>query len=104
MAARIKKGMKVMVISGSEQGTVGEVLSVNAEAGRVVVQGVNVTRRHRSERKFKEAGLKDIESPLPLSKVMPVDAESGKPTRIRAGKDKEGKKIRVAVKSGKPLD
>ena len=71
---------------------------------RVIVEGINVIKRHQSPRKFREAGIVEKEAPVDASNVMLVDPETEKPTRIRMGEDSDGKKVRIAVKSGAVLD
>ena len=106
MAIRLKKDDKVVVIAGrkEDKGKVGRILVVDHESGRVVVEGVNVIKRHQSPRKFREAGIVEKEASIDASKVMLVCPETEKPTRVRIGRDKEGKKIRIAVKSGAVID
>lgn len=100
---RIKKGDTVMVISGSEKGQTGEVLSVSPKKDEAVVSGLNVRTKHVKPSAFDPAGgIQKKEAPIGLSKLMPVDPETGKPTRVKI-QVVEGKKVRVA-KSGKTLD
>lgn len=103
MAIRIKKDDLVHVIAGKEKGKQGRVLRV-LDDGRVIVEGINVIKRHQSPRKFREAGIVEKEAPVDASNVMLVDPETQKPTRIRMGEDSDGKKVRIAVKSGAVLD
>ncbi|HJK94316.1 MAG TPA: 50S ribosomal protein L24 [Polyangiaceae bacterium LLY-WYZ-15_(1-7)] len=100
---RIKKDDLVHVIAGKEKGKQGRVLRV-LDDGRVIVEGINVIKRHQSPRKFREAGIVEKEAPVDASNVMLVDPETEKPTRIRMGEDSDGKKVRIAVKSGAVLD
>ena len=105
MSLHIKKNDLVVVISGKSKGSQGRVLKVIAETGRVIVEGVNRIKRHtRPTPKNREGGIIEKEAPLPASKVMLLDTKTNKPTRTKVGKDKEGKKVRVAVKSGTVLD
>ncbi|MBC7170840.1 MAG: 50S ribosomal protein L24 [Polyangiaceae bacterium] len=104
MARKIKRDDMVVVISGKDKGTQGRVLKVISETDRVLVEGVNRIKRHQSARKFKEAGIIEREAPIAVSNVMLLDPETQKPTRVRIGEDKEGKKARIAVKSGTVLD
>ena len=100
--ARIRKNDTVIVIRGNDAGKTGTVLSVNPKKGTAIVGGVN---RHKKavRRTEKEAGgLIERELPVRLSKLMPYDAESKRGTRVRTG-EKEGKKARISVKSGKAL-
>jgi large subunit ribosomal protein L24 len=104
MARRLKRDDLVVVISGKDKGQQGRVLKVIPETGRVIVEGVNRIKRHQSARKFKEAGIVEREAPIHLSNVQLVDPQTQKPTRVKSGQDKEGKKARIAVKSGAVLD
>jgi len=105
MANRIKKDDRVIVISGSDKGAMGRVLKVNKETERVLVEGVNVMKRHQSSRKgFQETGIVEREAPIHVSNLMLVDPQDEGPTRIRMGQNKDGKKVRIAVKSGAILD
>jgi large subunit ribosomal protein L24 len=104
MAARIRKGDNVVVISGKDKGKTGKVLRVLQEEGRVVVQGVNLMKRHmRPTPRNPSGGILEREQPLHVSKVMPVDPQSGKGTRVRYKTLENGKKVRVAVKSGEEI-
>jgi large subunit ribosomal protein L24 len=100
MAARIKKGDTVFVISGKDKGKTGTVLRVIPEDGKVVVQGVNmVTKHQRPTQRAPEGKRFQKEAPLHLSKVMPIDPTTNKPTRVKTKTGDDGKKLRVA-KSG----
>lgn len=104
MAMRVKRDDQVRVIAGRDKGAEGRVLRVLAETGQVLVEGVNRIKRHQSNRRFREAGIVEREAPIPACKVMPVDPKTEEPTRVRFGEDKDGKKVRIAVKSGTVLD
>ena len=98
MAARLKKGDLVIVISGKNKGKQGKVARVLAETDRVVVEGVNLIKRHmRPTPKNPQGGILEKEAPIFASKVMPVDPKTGKGTRVRVGKDDKGHKIRVST-------
>lgn len=100
---RIKKGDTVMVISGAEKGQTGEVLSVSPKANEALVSGLNVRTKHVKPSAFDPAGgIQKKEAPIEMSKLMPLDPETGKPTRVKVAVV-DGKKVRVA-KSGKALD
>jgi large subunit ribosomal protein L24 len=104
MATRIKKGDLVVVISGKNKGKRGKVARVLVEGERVIVEGVNLVKRHvRPTPKNVQGGIVEKEAPLHLCKVMPVDPKTGKPTRVRFAIDAKGKKSRIAVKSGEEL-
>ncbi len=105
MAARIKKGDKVVVIAGRSKGETGNVLKVEKGANRLIVEGVNRVRKHsKPTPKTPEGGILEQDAPIHVSNVMLIDADSDSRTRVRAGTDKAGKKVRIAVKSGKVLD
>ena len=105
MALRIKKNDQVVVTAGKDKGARGRVLKVLIEQGRVIVEGVNRVKRHQKpSRKSAQGGIIDKEGTIHLSNVMPVDPKSDKPTRVRAGRDKDGRKARVAARSGALLD
>jgi large subunit ribosomal protein L24 len=99
MSARVKKGDTVYVISGKDKGKTGTVIQVLPETDRVLVQGINMVTKHQRPTQREPEGKRfQKEAPLHLSKVMPVDPSTGKPTRVKH-KTEDGKKVRVA-KSG----
>ena len=100
MAARkIKKGDKVVVLSGKDKGRTGEVVKAMPKDGKVVVSGINVHARHRKPSQVNpQGGIERKEAPLHVSKVAIATAD-GKPTRVRF-EERDGKKVRVAAKSG----
>ena len=102
MAVRLKKDDLVAIVAGKDKGQTGRILSIAGE--RVVVEGVNLMKRHQSPRKYRETGIVEREAPIHVSNVMLVDPETEKPTRVRMGQDKDGKKVRIAVKSGAVID
>lgn len=103
-AAKIKKGDNVVVRSGKDKGRIGTVLQVMPKEGKVLVQGVNVATRHRKPSQTDpQGGIDRREAPMAMSKVGIVDPKTGKATRVRF-EDKDGKKVRVAVKSGEKID
>jgi large subunit ribosomal protein L24 len=103
-AAKIKKGDKVVVLSGKDKGKHGEVTLVMPKDGKVVVAGVNIATRHRKATQANpQGGLERREAPLHISKVAIEDPKTGKPTRVRF-EEKDGKKVRVAVKSGEVIN
>ena len=102
-ALKIKKGDKVIVLSGKDKGKTGEVTKSLPKEGKVIVSGVNVATRHRKPTQVNpQGGLERVEAPMHVSKVAHVTAD-GKPTRVRF-ETKDGKKVRVAVKSGEKID
>jgi large subunit ribosomal protein L24 len=104
MAAKIKKGDKVVVLTGRSKGRSGEVLSVNPEEGRAVVRGVNMIRRHQKQSASQEGGVISKESPINLSNIAIADPKDGKPTRVGFKILEGGKKVRVAKRSGEHID
>lgn len=103
-AAKIKKGDNVVVRSGKDKGRTGTVLQVMPKDGKVLVEGVNVAVRHRKPSQVNpQGGIDRREAPMAISKVGLVDPKTGKATRVRF-EDKDGKKVRVAVKSGEKID
>ncbi|MBS0481529.1 MAG: 50S ribosomal protein L24 [Proteobacteria bacterium] len=104
-AAKIKKGDSVVVRSGKDKGRTGTVLQVLPQDGKVVVSGVNVAARHRKPSQTNpQGGIDRREAPMAISKVGLADPKTGKATRVRFETSKDGKKVRVAVKSGEKID
>ena len=100
-AQKIRKGDKVVVLSGKDKGRTGNVIRSMPKEMKVVVEGVNVAVRHRKPSQANpQGGLERKEAPLHVSKVAIADPKTGKPTRVRFETGKDGKKVRVAVKSG----
>ena len=101
-ASKIRKGDKVVVLSGRDKGKTGEVTMSIPKDGKVVVSGVNVAVRHtKPSQGDPQGGLKRAEAPMHVSKVAHVTAD-GKPTRVRF-ETVDGKKVRVAVKTGEKI-
>jgi large subunit ribosomal protein L24 len=98
---RLKRGDAVVVISGNEKGKRGKVLRVIAERNTVVIEGIHKVKRHVKSQPQRPGGIIEIEAPIHASNVMPVDPQTGKPTRVKF-KIEDGKKTRVA-KSGAEL-
>jgi large subunit ribosomal protein L24 len=104
-SAKIKKGDSVVVLSGKDKGQTGTVKQVMPKDGKIVVEGVNVATRHRKPSQANpQGGIDRFEAPLHISKVALADPKDGKPTRVRFETKKDGKKVRVAVKSGETID
>jgi large subunit ribosomal protein L24 len=104
MSARILKGDTVVVISGKDKGKKGKVTRVLREDDRVLVEGINLVKRHqRPTPRNTTGGIVEREQPIHASKVMPVDPKTGGPTRVRVKVLENGKKVRIAVKSGEEL-
>ena len=107
MAARIKKGDTVVVITGRDKGKSGEVLEVHRDDNRVLVRGIHMVKRHQRQSATQEGGIISKESPIHLSNVALTDPKDGKPTRIGfkiVGQGEERKKVRVAKRSGVEID
>ena len=103
-AARIKKGDRVVVLSGKDKGKTGEVTRAIPREDKIVVAGVNVATRHKKPSQTDpQGGLEKIEAPLHVSKVALADPKTGAPTRVRF-EERDGKKVRVAVKSGEVIN
>ncbi len=100
--ARIKKNDTVIVTCGNDAGKTGIVAKVNPKEGTAVVTGLNVHKKAMRRTERTPGGLVDVELPIRLCKLMPYDAEKKCGTRVRTG-EKDGKKARVSVKSGKAL-
>jgi large subunit ribosomal protein L24 len=101
---KIKKGDNVVVISGRDKGRSGEVLRVLPADRRVIVQGVNVVKRHTKPRMGDPGGIVEKELALHISNVAHVDPASGKPTRVGYKLLGDGRKVRVARRSGEVID
>ena len=98
---RLQKGDNVIVIAGKDKGKKGKVMRLFNETDRVVVEGVNLVKRHmKPNPRMQQGGILEREQPLAASNVMLVDPSTGKGTRIKVKTDDKGNKIRVAVKSG----
>ena len=100
---KIRKGDKVVVLAGKDKGRTGEVLSVQPKDDKAVVRGVNQVRRHQKQSQSQEGGIITKEAPIHLSNLAIADPKDGKATRVRF-ETKDGKKVRVAVKSGETID
>ena len=95
-ASRIKKGDMVMVIAGKERGKTGKVLEIQASAGRVIVEKLNMLKRHtKPNNKNKQGGILEREGPMAISNVMPYCESVQKPSRIRMKTFEDGRKVRV---------
>ena len=102
---RIKKGDTVVVIAGKDKGKTGEVTLVMPVEGKAIVTGINVVTRHvKPSLQNQQGGLVKKETPIHLCKLMPVDPSTGKPTRVGVKTLADGKRVRVAKRSGEVLD
>jgi large subunit ribosomal protein L24 len=103
MAAKIRKGDRVMVLSGREKGRTGEVFEVRPDENRALVRGINMVKRHQKQTAQQEGGIISKEGPIHLSNLAYV-GKDGKPTRIGFKIRTDGTKVRVARKSGAEID
>jgi large subunit ribosomal protein L24 len=103
MAAKIRKGDKVIVLSGRDKGRTGEVFEVRPDASKALVRGVNMVRRHQKQTAQQEGGIISKESPIHLSNLAYV-GKDGKATRIGFKIQADGTKVRVAKSSGAEID
>lgn len=100
----VKKGDKVIVISGKDRGKTGTILEAYPKKDRVLVEGVNMIKKHaKPSQENPQGGILNIEAPIHVSNVMPVDPKSGQPTRV-GYEVRDGKKVRIAKRSGEALD
>ncbi len=104
MAAKIKKGDRVIVTAGRDKGKRGEVRQVMPEDGRAIVAGVNLVRRHTRQTAQSEGGIITKESTIHLSNLAILDPKTGKPTRVGFKILDDGRKVRVAKGSGDLID
>ena len=104
MAAKIKKGDTVVVIAGRDKGRSGEVIEMRRDEGRALVRGVNVVKRHQKQSAQQEGGIVSKEAPIHLSNIAVADPKDGKPTRVGFKVQPDGKKVRVAKRSGAEID
>ena len=102
MAAKLRKGDKVIVLAGKDRGTTGTIKSVDPKAGKAVVEGVNVAIRHTKQSQTDQGGRVPTAMPIQLSNLALVD-KNGKPTRV-GFKVEDGKKLRVAKTTGDVID
>ena len=104
MAAKIKKGDKVVVITGRDKGRTGEVLRVIPKEDRALVQGIHMLKRHQRQTQTQEAGIVSKEGPIHLSNLAYADPRDGKPTRVGFKILEDGRKVRFAKRSGDLID
>ena len=104
MAMRLKKGDRVKVLRGNARGEEGTILRVDREKNRVVVEGLNLRKRHmKPSQQNPEGGIISFEASIAASNVMLIDGSNGNPTRVRVQRNADGSKDRVGVKSGKVI-
>jgi large subunit ribosomal protein L24 len=107
MAAKIRKGDKVVVLSGRDKGRSGEVIEVHPGDGRALVRGINMVKRHQKQTAQQEGGIVSKELPIHLSNIAIADPKDGKPTRVgfkAVGHGDDRKLVRVAKRSGVEID
>ena len=104
MASKIKKGDTVVVLTGKDKGKSGEVLRLDPRENRVVVQGVNVVKRHQRPSMQSQGGIEEKEAPIHVSNLAVSDPKDGKPTRVGFQTLDDGRKVRVARRSGETID
>ncbi|MEQ1938950.1 50S ribosomal protein L24 [Mesorhizobium sp. CN5-321] len=101
---KIRKGDKVVVLSGKDKGRSGEVLSVQPKEDTALVRGINMIVRHQRQSQTQEGGLIRKEAPIHLSNIALADPKDGKPTRVGFKFEKDGKKVRFAKRSGETIN
>jgi len=107
MAAKIKKGDRVVVIAGRDKGRTGEIIEMRRAEGRALVRGINMVKRHQQQTASQEGGIISKEAPIDLSNIALADPKDGKPTRVGfkfIGTGEARKKVRVAKRSGVEID
>lgn len=104
MAAKIKKGDRVVVLAGKDKGRTGEVIEVRPKENRALVRGVNIVRRHQRQTPNQEGGIISKEAPIHLSNLAMADPKDDKPTRVGFQTLNDGRKVRVARRSGETID
>jgi large subunit ribosomal protein L24 len=107
MAARIRKGDRVVVLTGRDKDRTGEVIEVRPDENRALVRGVNMVKRHQRQSANQEGGIISKEGPIHLSNLAIADPKDGKPTRVGfkfVGEGRDRKKVRFAKRSGVEID
>jgi large subunit ribosomal protein L24 len=101
---KIRKGDKVVVLTGKDKGRSGEVLKVSPKEDTALVRGINIVVRHQRQSQSQEGGLIRKEAPIHLSNIALADPKDGKPTRVGFKVESDGKKVRVAKRSGEVIN
>ena len=101
---KIRKGDKVVVLAGKDKGRTGEVMQMMPKEGRALVRGVNIVRRHQKQTATAEAGIVAKEAPIQVSNLALADPKDGKATRVGFKILDDGRKVRVAKRSGEVID
>ena len=104
MAAKIKKGDKVVILAGRDRGRSGEVIRMYPAEQRALVRGINMVKRHQKQSPRAEGGIISKEAAIHLSNIAVADPKDGKPTRIGFKLHADGKKVRIAKSSGVEID
>ncbi|MBL4595770.1 MAG: 50S ribosomal protein L24 [Robiginitomaculum sp.] len=104
MAAKIKKGDKVIVLTGKDKGRKGEVMKIITDTNRAIVSGLNMVKRHTKPTQYDPGGIKEKEASLHMSNLAIADPKSGTATRVGFKFLEDGKKVRFAKKSGEVID
>lgn len=101
---KIKKGDRVIVVTGKDKGKRGEVLRAMPAENRVIVQGINIVKRHQRATQVQQGGIIEKEAPIQVSNVAHIDPQTDKPTRVGYKILDDGRKVRFAKRSGEILD
>jgi large subunit ribosomal protein L24 len=104
MAAKIRKGDTVIVLTGRDKGRRGEVIEVRPAENRALVRGINLVKRHQKQAPGKEGGIISKEAPVHLSNLALPDPKDGNPTRVGFNVLSDGRKVRIAKRSGAEID
>jgi large subunit ribosomal protein L24 len=104
MAAKIRKGDNVIVLTGRDRGRRGEVIEVRPAEGRALVRGIHMVKRHQRQTATQDGGIISKEASIHLSNLAIADPKDGKPTRVGFKIMPDGKKVRVAKRSGAEID
>ncbi|MFK7902797.1 MAG: 50S ribosomal protein L24 [Nitratireductor sp.] len=101
---KIRKGDKVVVLTGKDKGRTGEIIQMMPKEGRALVQGLNVVKRHQRQTQTTEAGIITKEAPMQVSNLALIDPKDGKATKVGIKTLDDGKKVRFAKRSGEVID
>lgn len=101
---KIRKGDKIVVLSGKDKGRSGEVLSVSPKEETAIVRGINMVKRHQKQTQNQEAGIISKEAPIHLSNLAIADPKDGRATRIGFRVEKDGKKVRFSKRTGELIN
>lgn len=104
MAAKLKKGDRVIVLAGKDKGKSGEIVQVMPAEERAIVRGINLVKRHQRQTQAQEGGIITKEAPIHLSNLAMADPKDNKPTRVGFEVKEDGTKVRVAKRSGDVID